>query len=592
MIAKPKIFGGKGRIATEILGRNKYTNYKQALNEAVANSLDAKAETIKIRIEENFIEVLDNGIGMSEKDLRERYFTLGETNPDPSARALFGIGVCANAALGDTLIVETRLKDKDTGMRAVVDFEKVEEVPMGEYQAEVWEKIDFKSKELSTLIRIERLRWGRIDRNEVRKFLIEKHWPLLVDKSIKTQIYVNGKLLKTTEPQNVEKFKFSSEEEFKINGKSAPPRRLECGKVEGIFYLKEAGFEEQSIDVYVKGQRIDKYSGDQIDWLRIKDLRSPEGFKSRIRGIIKVEATDEAGYAKRSSLERNILQLKSDRSGFFEECEAFRHLCAYLNEKRKGKILNLPYGGILRLINAEWYRRRGADISRTQELIHRLEPDLKKELQKIFEDEKLRTESEGELDRRRRKQPKDKTKYQSENRMFRCPKCENIVRVKIPICDKWMKSSIEKRKILTEKYWKCDVCGYILDPEKDKYKRGPIRGEEIMQVHLEEGLLTRILADKMSRTGPRSLYLPEDSAIKINAEHSMCVYSIKTSDESFKCYLLDSIIYAIAARRSKDSGENFEHLYNNLSSKINRVIDLGDYEEALERLRISKKGGG
>ncbi len=591
MTAKPKIFAGKGRIATEILGRNKYTNYKQALNEAVANSLDARAKDIKIKIEKEFIEVLDNGIGMSESDLKDRYFTLGERNPDPEARALFGIGVCANAALGNILIVHTRPKGRNAGMRAVVNFDKVESVPIGQYQPEEWEKIDFQNREFSTSIRVEKLRWNRIDTDEIRKFLIEKHWPLLVDRSIKTQIYVNGKLLKAAEPQNVEKFEFTSQQEFKINGKNVPPQRLECGRVEGVFYLKESGFKEPSIDVYVKSQRIDKYSGDQIDWLKIKLLRSPEGFKSRLKGIIKVEATDEVGYRRRGPFERNILQLKSDRSGFFEDCEAFRHLCAYLNEKGKGKTLKLPYGGILRLINSEWYRRRGADISKTQELIQQLEPGLKKELQEIFEDEELRTEPQGDMERRRKKEPQEETKYQSENRMFRCPKCQNILRVKIAICDKWLKSSPEKRKAMRERHWKCDTCGFILDPEKDKYRRGPIRGREIMQVHLEEGLLTRILADKIGKAGPRSLYLPEDSAVTINAEHSMCVYSIKTSDESFKCYLLDSIIYAIAARRSKDSGEGFEHLYNDLSSKISRVIDIDDYEEALDRLRISRKNG-
>ena len=123
---KPRIFKGKGRIVTEILGRNKYTNYKQALNEAVANSLDAKSTLIEIELSDNFIEVRDNGIGMCETDLQDRYFTLGEKNPDVTARAMFGIGVCANSALGDHLMVESRKKDSSVGIRAIIDFTKVE----------------------------------------------------------------------------------------------------------------------------------------------------------------------------------------------------------------------------------------------------------------------------------------------------------------------------------------------------------------------------------------------------------------------------------------------------------------------------------
>jgi len=96
----PKLFKAKGRIATDILGIRKYTNYKQALNEAVANSLDWKSSLINVTLSKDYIEIADNGIGMSEDILINRYFTLGENNPNKEARGTFGIGICANAALG------------------------------------------------------------------------------------------------------------------------------------------------------------------------------------------------------------------------------------------------------------------------------------------------------------------------------------------------------------------------------------------------------------------------------------------------------------------------------------------------------------
>lgn len=591
MNGKPKIFSAKGRIVTEILGRNKYSNYKQALNESVANALDAKASFVEIFLKDGAIEVIDNGIGMSGNDLINRYFMLGEKNPDETTRALFGIGVCANAALGDSLTVETRPHGVKEGIKAVVDFTKVEQVAIGNYIPEKWEKIDFSNKKYSTLVRIERLRWANIDEKEIKKFLIEKHWPLLMDNTIGTKITVNGEELKAQEPEGVEKYFFNNGEDFQIGEKFVPKKDLDCGKIEGVFYLRESGFEEPSIDVYVKKQRIDAYSGDQIDWLRIKDLSSPEGFKGRIKGIIKVEATDEVNWKNRNPLDRNILILKSDRTAFFEESFAFKHLCAYLNEKSKGSVLHLPFGGILRLINADWYKKRGADVNKTQELINKFEPDLKNDLRKIFEEEKFETGSGGDLTKRTREEKKGINSSKSENYLYKCPKCENIVRVKIGIVKQWQLASDEEKFELRKVYWLCNACGCIVDPTRDKYKRGPIRGKEIFQVHLEEGFLTHILAEPLGREGPRAIYIPEASVIKINAEHAMLVYSVKNSDEAFKCYLLDSIIYAIAIRRSRDSNVGFESVYNRESAKINKVINLDEYEEALLKLKVetSKK---
>lgn len=589
MSNNPKLFNAKGRVVTEILGRNKYSNYKQALNEAIANSLDAKANLVQIFLKESSIEIVDNGIGMSEEDLVNRYFTLGAKNPDKSTRALFGIGVCANAALGELLTIESRAKNETSGIRAIVDFNKVEQSDAGDYEPERWEKIDFSNKTYSTYIKIERLRWLNIDNNEIVQFLVAKHWPLLRDASIGTKIEVNGIQVIANEPEGVEKYEFSSDKEFRLKDKTVPFKDLDCGKIEGVFYFREAGFEEPSIDVYVKNQRIDAYSGDQIDWLRIKDLSSPEGFKGRLKGIIKVEATDETGLKERDHAERNILILKSDRTAFFEESVAFKHLCAYLNERSNGRILNLPFGGILRLINSEWHKSRGADIGKTQELINKLEPELKNDLTKIYKEDKFNVRSGGDLQKQRRAKNENENVSKSENMLFKCPKCENIIRVKISIFKQWQVSPESVKLQLRQKCWACNACGFILDSVKDKYKRGPIKGKEIFQVHLADGFLTHILAEPLGRDGPRAIYIPEESVIKINAEHGMLIYSVKTSDEAFKCNLLDSIIFAVAARRSMDNGERFESAYNRESAKINKVINLGEYENALSKLRVNLK---
>jgi hypothetical protein len=585
---KPKIFKGRGRIVTDILGRRKYTNYSQALNEAVANSLDAKAKEIKIIVNKEFIEIIDDGIGMSEEVLRNRYFTLGVGNPDPQARGLFGIGVCANSALGDLLIVETRPSGASEGIRAVVDFTKVEKTNIGEYEPENWERINFAEKRFNTKIRIEKLRWQNINIKEIEDYLIKKHWPILIDPEYNVKILVNGKNLKAEEPQNAQKFPFDSLEYFRIGDKYVPPQLdLDCGRVRGVFYLIE-NCKDPSIDVYVHGQRIDAYSGDKVDWLGIKYLRSPEGFRSRLKGIIKVQAEDKEKVFSGGPPGKYLI-LKSGRDAFFEDTFSFKALCAYLNEKSQGKILNLPYGGILRIINDEWYKARGRDIKKTQAYIEKLKPELFSDLREIFKGEKFVPKiGKGEEIKKIRKEKTREGTPKPKNVMFKCPQCGNIIRVKIIIVKKWEKATELKKRKMREKYWVCPVCRYILDPLRDKYRRGKITGTRIVKVELEEGIITDIIADALGKEGPRAVYVPEENILKINAEHSLLVYSLKTSDEAFKCNLLDSIIYAVSLRRSQDRGTDFQEIYNKLCSNIQRVIDISEYEKALETFELKK----
>ena len=61
------------------LGINLYSNIAAVLTEAVANAWDADAETVDIRIEPNaeWIEIVDDGIGMTIDDMNEKYLRVG-----------------------------------------------------------------------------------------------------------------------------------------------------------------------------------------------------------------------------------------------------------------------------------------------------------------------------------------------------------------------------------------------------------------------------------------------------------------------------------------------------------------------------------
>ena len=61
------------------LGMNLYSNIAAVLTEAVANAWDADAETVDIRIDPNaeWIEIVDDGVGMTVADMNEKYLRVG-----------------------------------------------------------------------------------------------------------------------------------------------------------------------------------------------------------------------------------------------------------------------------------------------------------------------------------------------------------------------------------------------------------------------------------------------------------------------------------------------------------------------------------
>lgn len=71
----------------EHLGINLYSNIAAVLTEAVANSWDADAENVEIRIDQDakWIEIVDDGVGMSFSDLNDKYLRVGYRRRDQDA---------------------------------------------------------------------------------------------------------------------------------------------------------------------------------------------------------------------------------------------------------------------------------------------------------------------------------------------------------------------------------------------------------------------------------------------------------------------------------------------------------------------------
>lgn len=78
--------------ALKMLGKNLYNNPLSAISELVANSIDAKAENVYVYInmtdkEHSTVEVIDDGCGMSYKDLAEKYVWIGRNKRDDASLA-------------------------------------------------------------------------------------------------------------------------------------------------------------------------------------------------------------------------------------------------------------------------------------------------------------------------------------------------------------------------------------------------------------------------------------------------------------------------------------------------------------------------
>lgn len=96
--------------ALKMFGRQQYSNVWAALSELVANGFDAGAENVYLYIDmrnkkKSIIEIVDDGSGMDENDLRDKYAKIGrnrrEEDPDDTSAGRKGIGKLAALYLSD-----------------------------------------------------------------------------------------------------------------------------------------------------------------------------------------------------------------------------------------------------------------------------------------------------------------------------------------------------------------------------------------------------------------------------------------------------------------------------------------------------------
>lgn len=124
------------RILSE-LSRGTYVSYSRATKELLSNAWDALATEVQIKISDdlNEITILDDGVGMSEEDIRERFLRIGGTKaagvPTRGGRRMIGhkgIGALSVINICQEVRVLTTQQGSNERMEVALDIPKVLEL--------------------------------------------------------------------------------------------------------------------------------------------------------------------------------------------------------------------------------------------------------------------------------------------------------------------------------------------------------------------------------------------------------------------------------------------------------------------------------
>jgi hypothetical protein len=165
------------------LSRGTYVSYTRALKELLSNAWDARATEVQIKIADDLSEItiLDDGDGMSEDDIRERFLRIGGTGSAgqhrKGGRRLIGhkgIGALSVIPICKEVRVLTTKKGSPERVEAVLDIPRVLEVAKHEedleahYQYELQKWSDEKRDSHYTFITLRNLT------SDLREFLSRK----------------------------------------------------------------------------------------------------------------------------------------------------------------------------------------------------------------------------------------------------------------------------------------------------------------------------------------------------------------------------------------------------------------------------------
>ncbi|HEG0360784.1 TPA: ATP-binding protein [Campylobacter coli] len=187
----------------EHLGVNLYSNLPAVLSEIVANSWDADATEVKMNIHDtDKIEIIDNGFGMNEDDINEKFLNVGYKKRDnnftetPSGRKVMGrkgIGKLSLFSIANKITVISKKKN-DTTNAFIMDIEDIKKAinEEGIYEPTPLDSNSFpmQIEYQGTVIILEKLKRERIKYNNIRMNLARRF--SIIDNS-NFKVVVNGK---------------------------------------------------------------------------------------------------------------------------------------------------------------------------------------------------------------------------------------------------------------------------------------------------------------------------------------------------------------------------------------------------------------
>ena len=132
----------------EHLGVKMYSQVPSAVAELIANSYDADAEKVEVRLydagDEMKIEVSDNGIGMDFDEINEKFLRIGRNRRKEGATrsprrnrkvtGKKGLGKLALFGIGDVIEVVTVKRDSGRKVTFVMDWKELVNIPSGDYE--------------------------------------------------------------------------------------------------------------------------------------------------------------------------------------------------------------------------------------------------------------------------------------------------------------------------------------------------------------------------------------------------------------------------------------------------------------------------
>ena len=234
------------------LGINLYSNIPAVLSEVVANSWDADATNVRIKIEKDIITITDDGHGMTLNDINDKYLLVGyprrihnEAVTDRYKRKVMGrkgIGKLSLFSIAETVTVETFKKgegnkeDERNGFvmsKQAID-NHIEEKNEQPYEPEPLSESDIEITEEGTRIVLTDIkkRITKAHANYLRK-RIARRFSIIAEDNF--NVFVNRELVKITDRDYFHKIQFlwhygdESEKYINLCHKLENPEHVEKG---------------------------------------------------------------------------------------------------------------------------------------------------------------------------------------------------------------------------------------------------------------------------------------------------------------------------------------------------------------------------